>query len=73
MDPIITVTRERDTPPLSMTNHCIATVKPTGTVVSKAYLMSRKTRARVSIVKPKANAKDVHWESTMSLFYLNSN
>ena len=67
MDPIITVTRERDTPPLSITSHCIATVKPTGTVVNNAYLMSRKTRASVRIVKPRAKARDVHWESTMSL------
>ena len=63
IDPIITVTRDRVTPPVSITSHCIATVKPTGTVVSKAYLISLKTRASVTTVKPRANASEVHWES----------
>ena len=60
IDPIITVTRDSDKPHESITNHCMATVNPTGIVVRKAYLMSLKTRARVIIVNPSAKAREVH-------------
>jgi hypothetical protein len=36
IDPIITVTRDIDTPQESIISHCIATVKPTGSVVNNA-------------------------------------
>ena len=67
IDPTITVTRESGTPRESIASHCIATVKPTGTVVNRAKRRSLNTRPNARMVARRANPREVHCESTIRL------
>ena len=66
IDPIITVTSDRETSICHITSHCNATVAITGAVVHNENLISLNTIARVIKVRTTAKPKDDHWLPTIN-------